>query len=186
MWRSTLSGCWQERPTFTTGLSPDFKRRMVRTNASYLAIGAPALDNLGVFLIWEEAMSKRKRLLLLAGLLVLLAGAGLVFVLWLTAPPRTAITREDAERIQLGMTLATVEAVLGGPARDECTGPIIYHATVIRVSHSRPEGLTNVWQSDTVQLCVVFRDDVVIYRSPLPVHRVEESLLDILRRVLGL
>jgi hypothetical protein len=37
---------------------------------------------------------------------------------WLLLP-RPAITRENAARIQVGMTLTEVEALLGGPARAE-------------------------------------------------------------------
>ena len=60
-------------------------------------------------------MSRRTRRLLLLALpaLVALTGGGWLF--W----PRTAITRENAAKIQVGMTLAEVEAILGGPARDE-------------------------------------------------------------------
>jgi hypothetical protein len=57
----------------------------------------------------------RRRLLILAvaGTVVMLAVGAWLF--W----PRTAITRENAAKIQRGMTLAEVEAILGGPARDE-------------------------------------------------------------------
>jgi hypothetical protein len=61
-----------------------------------------------------------RRLLVLglpAGLVALAVAA---WLLW----PRTAITRENAAKIQPGMTLAEVEAFLGGPARDESTGPL--------------------------------------------------------------
>jgi hypothetical protein len=60
-------------------------------------------------------MTRTRRLLLFAvpaGLAVALIAA---WLLW----PRTAITRENAEKIQVGMTLAEVEAILGGPARDD-------------------------------------------------------------------
>jgi hypothetical protein len=49
---------------------------------------------------------------------------GLAVGLWLLSP-RTAITRDNATRIREGMTLASVEVVLGGPARDESTGPVV-------------------------------------------------------------
>jgi hypothetical protein len=41
------------------------------------------------------------------------------WLLW----PRTAITRENAAMIRPGMTRGEVEAILGGPPRDETTGP---------------------------------------------------------------
>jgi hypothetical protein len=55
-------------------------------------------------------------LLLLAGFLgcLVVAGAAL-YLLW----PRSAINRENFEKVQVGMTLAEVEAILGGPERDE-------------------------------------------------------------------
>jgi hypothetical protein len=131
-------------------------------------------------------MRKRLRLFaLIAGIVALVAFAWLLG----SRTPTTAITPANAAKIRNGMTVGEVEAVLGGPARDECTGPIVYDASVGRVSHSLPEnGLINIWQSDTVQLSVVFRDGVVVYHSPLPVHRVDvdASVFDRLRGWLGL
>jgi hypothetical protein len=62
----------------------------------------------------------RRRFLLCALVAVVAALAG-VWLLW----PRTALTRENAERIEMGMTLAQVEAIMGGPARDETTGRVV-------------------------------------------------------------
>jgi hypothetical protein len=42
--------------------------------------------------------------------------------MWLTWP-HTRITRENAVRIHEGMTLEEVELLLGGPGRDETSGP---------------------------------------------------------------
>jgi hypothetical protein len=47
--------------------------------------------------------------------------AALACALWLYAT-RTTITEANAECIRPGMTRAEVEAILGGPARDESTG----------------------------------------------------------------
>jgi hypothetical protein len=56
-------------------------------------------------------MTRRTRRLLLFGLpAALLASAIAAALLW----PRTAITRENAARIQVGMTLTQVEAILAG------------------------------------------------------------------------
>jgi hypothetical protein len=44
--------------------------------------------------------------------------------------PGSLITRQNAERIHAGMTLTEVEAILGGPARDESTGPLLYDGGV--------------------------------------------------------
>src|SRR5436309_534757 len=64
----------------------------------------------------------RRRILIGALLLafVLLAGYGLLW--WYFAPPASAINRANALKIKPGMTLAEVEAILGGPARDELGG----------------------------------------------------------------
>src|SRR5690242_5130368 len=69
----------------------------------------------------ESAMSKRRRRFLALGLCVcvLLTGS----VLWLLLP-RTAITRENAALIQVGMTRAKVQAILGGPPRNDTSGPV--------------------------------------------------------------
>jgi hypothetical protein len=63
----------------------------------------------------SSAMVARSRLLF-----VLLAGCGVFGMLaaWLLWP-RTEITRENAAKIQHGMTLADVELILGGPPRSE-------------------------------------------------------------------
>jgi outer membrane protein assembly factor BamE (lipoprotein component of BamABCDE complex) len=42
--------------------------------------------------------------------------------IWLLWPRPSAITKENANRIQVGMTLQEVEAILGGPARDDTHG----------------------------------------------------------------
>jgi SmpA / OmlA family len=55
------------------------------------------------------------RLLLIA---IPVAAASIAVGAWLMWP-RTVITPENAARIQPGMTVAEVEAILGGPARDE-------------------------------------------------------------------
>jgi hypothetical protein len=60
-------------------------------------------------------------------LLLLALAAGLVALTvaaWLLLP-RTAITRENAAKIRPGMTLAEVEAILHGPARDESSGKLV-------------------------------------------------------------
>src|SRR5260370_30931418 len=54
---------------------------------------------------------------LLGGLFALGLGG---WLLW----PRTAITPENAAKIREGMTLLEVEAILGGPGRNESTGTL--------------------------------------------------------------
>jgi hypothetical protein len=65
-------------------------------------------------------MRKRKLIVVLAGLTVVVA-AGVV-VLW---PRPDRITRENYDRIRVGMNRAEVYTVLG-PPRDYSTGPTLY------------------------------------------------------------
>ena len=58
-------------------------------------------------------MQRRKLLVVLAGLAVVVAAGA--FVLW---PRPDRITRENYERIRVGMSSAEVEAILGGPPGD--------------------------------------------------------------------
>ena len=62
---------------------------------------------------------KRRTLLVLVLLGSLVAG-GLAFA----SLNRSAITPENAAKISEGQTLKEVERLLGGPARDESTGPL--------------------------------------------------------------
>jgi outer membrane protein assembly factor BamE (lipoprotein component of BamABCDE complex) len=58
----------------------------------------------------------RRRLLLALALLTCVLAGG---VAWLLLARETAITRENAAKIENGMTQAEVEAILGGPARND-------------------------------------------------------------------
>ncbi len=140
------------------------------------------------------SLASPRRLLLLAlpvGLLVLAIGVGL---LW----PRTAITRENAAKIEPGMTLAEVEAKLGGPARDETTGPVEREeppefappdARGIRwrITFTDMRSGLQRWESDQARVWVHFDENGrVTDCREFPMHRVEEGPLDMLRRWLGL
>jgi hypothetical protein len=148
-------------------------------------------------------MTRRTRRLLLlalpAGLALALACA---WLLW----PRTAITRANAEKIQVGLTLAEVEAILDGPARDESTGPVnldvaeglegaeweLFDPQRVRlwvVSLVRPPGTPRPleWQSNEVVLRVRFDPEGRVAEcDAFPMRRVDEGPLDRLRRWLGL
>jgi hypothetical protein len=71
---------------------------------------------------WTIAMITRRRLLVFGLLTTVMAPVLGVWLLW---PQSSAIKCENAARIQEGMTLAEVEAMLGGPARDESTRAVI-------------------------------------------------------------
>src|SRR5689334_5221586 len=57
---------------------------------------------------------RRRRLLLVAGV-VLLLGLAALPVVWQALPPRQGVTPENFYRIRRGMTEQEVEAILGGP-----------------------------------------------------------------------
>jgi hypothetical protein len=65
-------------------------------------------------------MPTRRRVLMLAFPAAVVLLAVVVWLFWLQPP--SAITRENAAKIKDGMRLAEVEAILGGPARDDRTG----------------------------------------------------------------
>jgi hypothetical protein len=60
------------------------------------------------------------RRVLFIALLAALAVGSSVWLLW----PRTAITLGNVDKIREGMMLEEVETILGGPPRDDSTGPL--------------------------------------------------------------
>ncbi len=149
-------------------------------------------------------MRRRVRRALLLGIVIALAAlAGTVWLLW----PRTAISRENAEKVCAGMTRAEVEAILGGPARDEATGPIELDyddssdgdmRSLLRMARVRlwmvelvqarddPDHY-RIWQSNQVAVWVEFGADGRVRDCHcLPMRRVGESPLAAVRRWLGL
>jgi hypothetical protein len=144
---------------------------------------------------------RSRRLLLLALPISLTLPFAIVWLLW----PRTAITRENAASIQPGMTLADVEMALGGPPRDESTGDLaaeedatIEHpderyfqakmlAAIFRRDGPPDPQCTRVWVSDQVIIRVYIDETSRVYHATvLPVRRILENPLDLLRRCLRL
>jgi hypothetical protein len=70
-------------------------------------------------------MRRRKLLVALAGLAVV--GAAGIVVLWPRSVSR--ITQENCDRVQVGMSRADVEAILGPPG-DYTTGPVAFGGRV--------------------------------------------------------
>jgi hypothetical protein len=139
-------------------------------------------------------MTRRRLLLLALSVAVVLLGVG-AWALW-PQWPCTAITRDNAERIQVGMTLAEVEAILGGPPRGEMTGTVemasdeqsdfgLHHLQFkanLAMKTWPPE-----WQSDEVVVAVRFDDaGRVSARHYLFLRRAEAGPLSALRRWLRL
>jgi hypothetical protein len=122
----------------------------------------------------------RRRVLLLGSVA---AAAALALAVWALSPS-SAINAENAARITPGMTLAEVEAILGGPARDETDGEryVEYH-----------EGLTEPiipfrqWTGPSIGIIVVFSaEDGVVTQFSIGPTSAAANPLDRLRRWLGL
>jgi outer membrane protein assembly factor BamE (lipoprotein component of BamABCDE complex) len=145
-------------------------------------------------------MRVRRRLFIVLSLLACLLLAGYVaWLLW----PRTAITRENAALIRQGMTVAEVEAILGGPARDETTGPCtldygeqavegdtaarrarrarLLRLSYLQLNHARRR--SHVWASDHVEVFVrVDQAGRVTDCDHVPTRRLYQSPVVMLRR----
>jgi hypothetical protein len=138
-------------------------------------------------------MSARNRRLLLFGLpagLLLLAVVG-AWLVW----PRTAITRENAAKIQPGTTLAEVEAILGGPARDESSSAGVgrdfsddiaenearHRDWLNMVANKRKKDLRSR-SHEAVVLVWLDPDNRVLDCATIPVRPWHESLADLLSR----
>jgi len=145
--------------------------------------------------------NRSRRLLIVPVALAVVLALG-AWVFW----PRSAITRENAEKIAEGMTRADVEAILGGPARDETTGPVVLdryddpdvvEQRAALYEHLLVESLRNQaagvrfpqpaeWHSNQVSILVHFnREGCVTDCTSMPRRSKDESPLDMLRRWLG-
>jgi hypothetical protein len=129
-----------------------------------------------------DAMNRRRLMLsAIPVMLVMIGGGGIATYLM---QPRTVITRENAAKIQPGMTLAEVEATFGGPARNEATERVSYCLTGIKgfdPSVPRPPE----WVSEEVLVMVYLDANHRVQRCvPVDVRR-EDSLVEIIRRRLG-
>jgi hypothetical protein len=128
----------------------------------------------------------RRRLLLVAlSAALLMLGAGAV-VLW---PRPSAIVQENAAKIQKGMTLAEVEELLGGPARNESGLPdnFINDAFVNGEEYlsPRPRPFNDKrWASPGFVVLVDFDDTGHVIRHSYMSFDVDRSILDKLRRLL--
>jgi hypothetical protein len=143
-------------------------------------------------------MTRRTRRLLLFGLSAALGA--ILLAVWLVWPRTvSAIILSNAAKIRPGMTLVEAEAILGGPARDECTGPtkFIYSEAETRKTFTRGTlpGLDDrhawlaslVWRSDHARVQIgLTQDHRVAWLGAYPVRRYDEGPLDRLCRWLGL
>jgi hypothetical protein len=124
-------------------------------------------------------MPRRRLLLLALPVALVLLGVG-ALVLW----PRTSITRENAEKIEEGMTLAEVEALLGGPARNESGLPdnFINDAFVNVDACGTPPFAERRWASPGYVVIVSFDGSGRVTRHSHADFDVDRSPLDKLRR----
>ena len=129
-------------------------------------------------------MTTRRRVLVFGLLAGLLALSGGVWLLW----PRPGITRANAAKIKVGMTLPEVEAILGGPARCEATGEVVVEGEAVVERNAYPRLAfrdARTWQSNTVEIWVTFdADERVADIDPIPLRH--ESALELVRRWLRL
>jgi hypothetical protein len=141
-------------------------------------------------------MRYRRLLLFAIPITLALIVTATAWLLW----PSTAITCENAAKIKEGMTLAEVEAILGGPAREESTGPLEVNldspwlndtngpCVLVYSKHFGPPwNAVCVWQSNRARVGVAFdRDERVIECARRPMRPVEQTLLDRIRAWLHL
>jgi hypothetical protein len=90
-------------------------------------------------------MSRRKRALLWAGLLVVLTVVGVIGVWWLTTPT-PGVTRANFERLHAGMTRNDVMAIMGKPADHE-----LYGTASVTYQWSIEEGIVQIVEGQMVK-----------------------------------
>jgi outer membrane protein assembly factor BamE (lipoprotein component of BamABCDE complex) len=133
-------------------------------------------------------MSRRTRRLLL----IALPAVAVVVAAWLRWP-RTAITRENAAKVKEGMTRAEVEAILGGPARNETTERDGWFVTLMRSwvvvwnDRTPASAFSRSWTGHACAILVAFDGDGRVVQVRLTnVLATGGGPLDRLRRWLGL
>jgi hypothetical protein len=123
----------------------------------------------------------RRRVLLLGSVAVV---AALVVAAWIAWPCASSITFENANRIHHGMTLQEVEAILGGPARDDTGGVnngVEYGVTELVIGDGYRE-----WIGPEYGILIAFRSDRAGQIWIGNTRRQTFSPVDRLRRWLGL
>jgi len=137
----------------------------------------------------------RRRFVLLVSLGCLVAVAA--YAVW-SRP--SAINAATAAKIEVGMDLKTVETMLGGPARDEPTGPLgtaeceddttgVRHLNAMLFFHDVllvEDAVQLEWVSDAADVRIVFIDGKAQPPECFAVRRVHDGPWAMLRRWLKL
>lgn len=108
----------------------------------------------------------------------------LAFAAWTFAPRRSsAITRDNAAKIQPGMTLEEVDAILGGPERDEA-GEAFFADWSAVVSFPQPPG--DIWIGPQAAVAVAFSENHVRKVVVADVRPRDNGVFALIRRWLRL
>ena len=120
-------------------------------------------------------MRRRKLLVVLVGLVVVAAGA---VVLWPQPQPSSRITRENFDRIKVGMSRTEVEAILGPPnltwgglneLPEEDFEPIPAIQPWGNETHLSPdEENGGFWLGNAGAMAVTFEDDRAVWKAWRP------------------
>jgi hypothetical protein len=126
---------------------------------------------------------------LLAGLAVLLVLVGILVPLVMPRPSR--VTRANYERIEMGMTQAQVEEILGGPPGDYSTVPTDYHAggpmdIVVDMEELKAAPKSGLhqdgsWFGDEGNVSVGYLDGKALCKTFTPTEPVAVETLELLR-----
>ena len=123
-------------------------------------------------------MSRRR--IFLIGMTIATVAAILAFF-WLIRS-RTAITPENAARIREGMTEAEVEAILGGPPRDDVDGVVLVGEPPAKAMGGKPDRerpFGDMWLSERACILILYDDNGLVKAIDWwPTRRVEENILD--------
>jgi hypothetical protein len=137
----------------------------------------------------------RRRTLLFTTLVIAVVAIG-VWLLW-PHESLSEINQENAERVHFGMTLAEVEALLGGKARREANGTIepdyeefatvqALDDHVVTAMRLEQRG-AKLWRSNHAMIWVQFdSDERVIEMTWCPARYRRVSSIDMIRRWAGL
>ena len=130
----------------------------------------------------------RRRVLLGLGALILLGAAAWVTTSLLPTKQKHNITEDGYERIKKGMTLAEVEAIMGGPAGNYTNGQydrgfaIAGGAAYYPLNEENPPRVEE-WIGEERRVGVVIYRDQVLTKYWGEVYPVEATILDRIRKL---